>query len=286
MTWDKIWSWYLGTPLQITIIVIAALAVNFVARRAINRRIDRLPHDSSSASHARSMTIGVVLRSTCTGTIGTVAVLMVLSKLGVNLAPLIASAGVAGVALGFGAQTMVRDLLAGLFVLIENQYNVGDTVDVGPATGTVERLTLRSTAIRDNEGTLWHVPNGEVRRAGNMSQRWSRAVIDVTVDTDTNIDSVLDTLKSVAKKVGDDTDWSDKLLETPKVLGIQSLTEGGATLRMAVDTEPASQWEVARHIRLEIKLALDKAGVRVASSSDSSDRARAQAKAQPKPSRS
>lgn len=248
MTWDKIWSWYLGTPLQITIIVITALAVNFVARRAINRRIDRLPHDSSSASRCSFDDDRRGTPSTCTGTIGTVAVLMVLSKLGVNLAPLIASAGVAGVALGFGAQTMVRDLLAGLFVLIENQYNVGDTVDVGPATGTVERLTLRSTAIHDNEGTLWHVPNGEVRRAGNMSQRWSHAVIDVTVDTDTNIDSVLDTLKSVAKKVGDDTDWSDKLLETPKVLGIESLTEGGATLRMAVDTEPASQWEVARQL--------------------------------------
>jgi small conductance mechanosensitive channel len=143
-----------------------------------------------------------------------------------------------GVALGFGAQSLVRDLLAGLFVLIEDQYGVGDVVDVGPATGTIERVTLRSTRLRDVAGTVWHVPNGEIVRAGNQSQRFSRALIDVTVANDADLAVAERIVASVGTALADDEEWSDRLLGVPSMLGVQALDAHGTTLRLVVTPSP------------------------------------------------
>lgn len=260
-----------SVPFRLALIVVLALVLNWIMRRSIRGFVRRLsasavPGSSSDPARAsvRTETIASVLRSTVSALIVTIAVLMMLSEAGLNLGPLIASAGVAGVALGFGAQSVVRDTLAGMFVLIEDQYSVGDVVDVGPAVGTVERITLRATVLRDEAGTVWHVPNGEIRRAGNKSQRWSRAVIDVPVEGDTDLAKAMTQLERVADEIHADERFSGWLLERPRVLGVQGFQGGGATMRMVVDTEPASQWEVERQLRLMIKSAFDAHGIRLA----------------------
>ena len=199
----KVADWLTGAPLQILFVVIGAVVLNRLTRRAIKRFAARIEGSAESGrikrwrdrtpsvflntgevnlrAAARAQTITAVMRSICSGIIGVFALIYVLGALGLDLGPLLAGAGVAGVALGFGAQSLVKDFLSGIFMLIEDQYGVGDVVDVGEASGTVEAVSLRVTRLRDQNGTVWHVPNGEIRRVGNKSQQWARAVLDVPV---------------------------------------------------------------------------------------------------------
>ncbi|MCB1027480.1 MAG: mechanosensitive ion channel family protein [Microthrixaceae bacterium] len=272
-------DWVARTPLKILTIVVLALLANRLARRLVTRAADRARASAlegardSEASHrggrdlaanradARARTVTGVLGSLTTSIVVVIATLLILGELNINLGPLLAGAGVAGVALGFGAQSLVRDLLAGLFILIEDQYGVGDVVDVGPAVGTVERLTLRSTRLRDVAGTVWHVPNGEIVRAGNKSQRFSRALIDVTVNNDADLAKVEEVMRTVAEELSADEAWADRLLGEPSMLGVQALDERGTTMRLVVDTEPASQWDVERELRRRLRGRLIAAGV-------------------------
>ena len=181
-----------------------------------------------------------------------------------SLAPLIAGAGVAGVALGFGAQTIVRDFLTGFFMLVEDQYGVGDVVDVGEITGTIEKVTLRTTVLRDVNANVWHVPNGEISRVGNMSQLWSRAVLDIEVAYDTDLRLAQGVIQRVADEVWRDPDFTEgDIIDPPEVWGIESLGADGVAIRLVVKTDPAEQWIVARELRLRIKEAFDAAGIEV-----------------------
>lgn len=269
-------DWVAHTPVKILTIVVLAWVANRVARRLVARVAERtrsaalesvrpasLTGSTSGLprAEARARTVSDVLGSMTTVSIVIISGLMILGELSINLGPLLAGAGVAGVALGFGAQSLVRDLLAGLFVLIEDQYGVGDVVDVGPATGTIERVTLRSTRLRDVAGTVWHVPNGEIVRAGNQSQRFSRALIDLTVDNDADLVAVERVVLSVGSALADDEDWGGRLLGAPSMLGVQSLDAQGTTIRLVVDTEPASQWAVQRELRRRLREGLLEAGV-------------------------
>ena len=271
-------DWLVHTPVKVLIIVLLAWLANRLARRVVARVAERTrataargarPAGSDPAgagtprADARARTVSDVLGSLASAAVITIAGLMVLGELNINLGPLLAGAGVAGVALGFGAQSLVRDVLAGLFVLIEDQYGVGDVVDVGPATGTVERVTLRSTRLRDVAGTVWHVPNGEIVRAGNKSQRFSRALIDVTVANDADLAVAERIVASVGSALAEDEEWSGRLLGAPSMLGVQALDTHGTTLRLVVDTEPASQWAVERELRRRLRDGLHKAGISV-----------------------
>ena len=271
-------DWLVHTPVKVLIIVLLAWLANRLARRVVARVAERTrataargvrPAGSDPAgactprADARARTVSDVLGSLASAAVITIAGLMVLGELNINLGPLLAGAGVAGVALGFGAQSLVRDVLAGLFVLIEDQYGVGDVVDVGPATGTVERVTLRSTRLRDVAGTVWHVPNGEIVRAGNKSQRFSRALIDVTVANDADLAAAERIVASVGSALAEDEEWSGRLLGAPSMLGVQALDTQGTTLRLVVDTEPASQWAVERELRRRLRDGLHEAGISV-----------------------
>ena len=165
---------------------------------------------------------------------------VILGELGVNLGPLIAGAGIAGVALGFGAQSLVKDFLSGIFMLVEDQYGVGDVIDVGEATGTVEAVTLRTTRIRDVEGTVWHVPNGEIDRVGNKSQQWARALLDVEVAYGTDIDEAQRVIKSVADGVAQDPEWSRPHPRGARGVGRRGAGADGIAIRLVVKTRPAS----------------------------------------------
>ena len=217
---------------------------------------------------ARAETLGHVLRSISALAVWTIAAMTVLGEVGINLGPLVAGAGIAGVALGFGAQSLVKDFLAGIFILVEDQYGVGDIIDVGdisgaPVSGVVESVSLRSTRLRSVNGTVWHVPNGTILRVGNMSQQWARALLDVVVGYGADIDRAQQVIKRVADEVWQDPAWSGQVLEEPEVWGIEDLGADGVTIRLVVKTQPAEQFNVLRELRGRIKSALDDAGVEI-----------------------
>ncbi len=222
---------------------------------------DRGEH--SERVRQRAGALGAVLRSVASIIIYAVAVIMVLGEFDVSLAPLLASAGIAGVALGFGAQTLVRDFLSGIFILIEDQYGVGDFVDLGEATGVVEEVTLRITRVRDVQGTLWHVPNGEIRRVGNQSQLWARVILDVEVAYDTDIAEASAVVKEVADSVWREGSEALPVLEEPELWGVESFGPDAIVLRLAVKTDPGRQWAVSREVRARLKQAFDEHGIEI-----------------------
>ncbi len=190
-----------------------------------------------------------------------IAGFMALGQLGIELGPLIAGAGVIGVALGFGSQALVRDFLSGIFILVEDQFGVGDIVDLdGTTKGTVEAVSLRTTRIRSIDGTLWHVPNGEISRVGNTSQHWSRSLLDIDVAYDTDLDQAQDVIRTAAAE-----QWreDDGILEEPDVWGVQALGPSAVTIRLVVKTTPAEQYRISRALRRRIKDAFDAAGIEI-----------------------
>jgi small conductance mechanosensitive channel len=274
----------LAKPIRIVFILFVAWLVVLVARATINRfvrhlsgGVERLASlrpgvaivDTSrmtpERSARRASTIGAVLRSIAAVLIWSIALLTILDELGVNLAPLLAGAGVAGLALGFGAQTLVRDFLSGLFMFVEDQYGVGDVIDVGLATGTVEALSLRTTRLRGVDGVVWHVPNGAILRVGNMSQLWARALIDVPIRYDADIDAAIRVIEEAANALRRDEELGRYILDEPDVLGIESLSSDNVVIRIVVRTQPQEQARVERALRARIKLALDEAGISVPS---------------------
>ncbi len=187
-----------------------------------------------------------------------------LAELGFAVGPLIASAGIVGVALGFGAQSLVTDFLSGIFMIVEDQYGVGDVVDLGEAIGTVEAVGLRVTRLRDVEGTVWYVRNGEIIRVGNQSQNWARTVVDVPVSHEQDLYRVQSVLKDVAHEVWEDEDFRSVILEEPEVWGVQEMTPDWITVRVTLKTAPLEQWGVAREMRERIKARFDHLGIELA----------------------
>src|SRR6187200_2362896 len=201
----------------------------------------------------RAQTMGSLLKSIVSGVVIAVAGTMMLSELGVDIAPIVASAGIIGVALGFGSQTLVKDFLSGVFMIFEDQFGVGDVIDVGEASGTVEAVTLRVTRLRDLDGTVWYVPNGEILRVGNKSQNWSRAVVDVGVGYDEDLARAKRVLSEVAHELWEDEEFREVIIEEPEVTGVEALTADAITLRVMVKTAPLEQWAIGRELRQRIK---------------------------------
>src|SRR4051794_27884732 len=261
-----------GTPLKIVLIMLGAWVLNRVVRRMIRSFTSaiaaRATHSllsgataNGARAAARTQTLGVVLRSLASATIYGFASLIILGEVGVNLGPLIAGAGIAGVAIGFGAQSLVKDFLSGIFMLIEDQYGVGDVVDLGEAVGTVEAVNLRSTRLRAADGTVWHVPNGQIVRVGNKSQQYSRALIDVEVAYDSDLRRAEQIIKETADRLYEDEEWKNELLEEPEVWGVERIGSGGVDIRLVIKTRPASQFKVMRELRIRVKEALDENGI-------------------------
>jgi small conductance mechanosensitive channel len=274
----------LSKPLRIVLILVVAGIAVLVSRALIRRfvrhlgggveRLATMPRgvaivdsDRMTPEHGvqRAETIGAVLRSVVALLIWSIAAITILDELGINLGPLIAGAGIAGVALGFGAQSLVRDFITGLFMVIEDQYGVGDVIDVGLATGTVEALSLRTTRLRDLEGVVWHVPNGEIHRVGNKSQQWARALVDVGVAYDADLETATEVIRGAAEGLHHDPEYGPLILDEPDVLGIESLSSERVVIRVVMRTRPQEQSRVARALRSRVKAALDDAGIAVPS---------------------
>jgi moderate conductance mechanosensitive channel len=209
---------------------------------------------------ARAEALGSILRSIASTAVFVIAVMLVLAEIGLNLAPLLAGAGIVGLAVGFGAQNLVRDFLSGLFMLFEDQYGVGDVVDVGEVTGTVEAVGLRITTMRDPQGVLWYIRNGEIIRVGNKSQGWALVMVDVPIGF-TSVEEAADVLRTAAADLAADEDWKDDIVEPPQVLGVEQITTEGAVLRTTVKTPPDAQWRVGRELRRRLTEALHTTGI-------------------------
>jgi small conductance mechanosensitive channel len=266
-------EWMVDRPLKILLILIVAWILTKLARRIIRRsarrlvdstRDGRLGKVSETAivgaaipdpvrAHARAEAVQNVLGSVVATIIWVVAVLIALGEFDIDLAPLIAGAGVAGVALGFGAQTLVRDFLAGLFIIIEDQFGVGDNVDLQDVSGTVEEVSLRSTKVRDVGGVLWTVSNGEIVKAGNATKGWSRSKVDVSVAYDSDVRRAMALVLEVAEEMRQDADWEIEFLEQPEMWGVEQLAVDGVTIRLVVKTRPGRQYVVTRELQLRIK---------------------------------
>ncbi len=209
----------------------------------------------------RAETLGSVLRSMASVTVAFIAGLMLLSEVGLDLTPIVASAGIVGVAVGFGAQNLVKDFLSGMFMLLEDQYGVGDVIDAGPATGTVESVTLRTTRLRDVEGIVWHIRNGEIARVGNKSQGWARALLDIPLDLGTDVARARALALEVAQSIADDEELAGKVVEPPEVWGLQAFGADGLVLRVTVKTVPLEQGVIERELRERLMAAFLAEGI-------------------------
>jgi small conductance mechanosensitive channel len=257
-----------GRALRIVFVIVLALVARIVAGRLINRVTERAASSSVAVGpggterrEQRARALGSILLSAVSVTIFGIATLTVLGDLGINLAPLLASTAVLGVALGFGAQNLVRDYLAGILMLVEDHYGVGDVINVGQVAGTVEAMTLLTTRLRDVNGVVWHIRNGTIASAGNESQGWSRAVIDYPVPYDADLTRIRQLMERAAASLWDEPGWRELMLEEPEVWGAQELSSSEITMRIVAKTAALRQWEVARELRTRVKSALDAAGV-------------------------
>ncbi|MEU5687103.1 mechanosensitive ion channel family protein [Streptomyces venezuelae] len=274
---EQNWSTWLGIGLRIVLIVAIAVVLRVLVRRAITKLIDRMNRTAQAVDgtalggllvnverrRQRSQAIGSVLRSVASFLILGTAGLMVLGTFEINLAPLLASAGVAGVAIGFGARNLVTDFLSGVFMILEDQYGVGDSIDAGVASGEVIEVGLRVTKLRGDNGEIWYVRNGEVKRIGNLSQGWSTAGVDVTVRPDEDLDKVKATLAEVGEAMAKDEPWNERLWGPVEILGLDSVLLDSMVIRVSAKTMPGKSLGVERELRWRIKRAFDEAGIRI-----------------------
>ncbi|GGS97331.1 hypothetical protein GCM10010156_64460 [Planobispora rosea] len=277
--------------------IVLILVIAFVLRNVTHRLITRVVRRASSGAgnslagrlrgrqtvepggldavaaerrRQRAETIGSVLRPVASIVVLGTAALTVLDRLSVPIAPLLTSVGIVGVAVGFGAQELVRDFIAGMFMLLEDQYGVGDVIDVGaavgaPTTGTVEAVTLRITRVRDADGRVWYIRNGTITRVGNESQGWSRATVDVPVAYTADVPAVRNLLNEVTDEMWSDPEYRDVVIvEEPQVWGIEQISDTAMVFRISVKTIPSCQAQVARELRLRVKAALDRESITIA----------------------
>lgn len=265
-------DWFVSKPLAALVIIVVALVVNRWLRRAVTLLVERvvdreltavtlgrmgLPAsllttgDAEVRSRNRSQTLSSVLRAVVSTVVGSVAVLMVLSTFGVDLGPLLAGAGIAGIAVGLGAQTLVRDCIAGFFILLEDQFGVGDEVDVGSAVGTVESVTLRATVVRASDGTQWTVPNGAIVRVGNRSRAWVRVGLEVTVARDVDIAGAQAVLQNAVERVS--TEHAHSVVREAVIAPIERITGEGTVLRVSVRCTPESQTALLTDLRVAVR---------------------------------
>jgi small conductance mechanosensitive channel len=276
---------FLATPAKIIFILLLAFVVRTLMHRFINRTTQRaanggvgggVTHGRARAAvlgafgdpavmlerrRQRAETVGSIARSITSIVVFGIAFVTILGELGINLAPIVASAGVIGLAVGFGAQNLVKDFLSGIFMLLEDQYGVGDVIDVGPATGTVESVSLRTTRLRDVEGSVWYVRNGEITRVANKSQNWSRAVLDIPLGYETDVAHARDVLKRTADELWADPRWAAVVIEEPEVWGVEQMASDGYSIRLVVKTLPMRQADLARELRQRIRAALIAEGI-------------------------
>lgn len=285
-TWSALWEYLAGVSL--TIVVITALWIGArmlisALTRGIERGADLTERQSRKLArkgktpppveyvqdlrleterrYRRARTVRAVLNSTVTVIAITIGILVLLADAGVPVTALVASAGILSVALGFGAQSLVKDLISGIFMLIEDQYGVGDVIDVGDAIGTVEEVGLRCVRLRALDGTVWYVPNGQIVRVGNMTRTWSRALIEVRFAYDTNLEDARQAMFDAVEAAKEKPAIAEAMLEKATIPGIEAIAYNSVTLRLVMKVNPSAQWEVQREVRRHMRRIFAERGI-------------------------
>jgi small conductance mechanosensitive channel len=237
-------------------IFIIALLVNRFLRAMSNLMIKRAATQSRAAQvrEQQTRTLAGVLYSAGSKVVWFVALLTAVDKIGINPVPALTLAGLASVAVGFGAQNLVRDLITGFYIVFEDQYAIGDTIQVGDISGRVENLTLRRTVLRDARGALVTIANGEIRTVSNLSRDWSQAFVDISIAPEVSLEKTMQALESAAAEMRGDPSWSQALVDGPRILGVQSFDRSASTVRLQVRTAPTRQDEVSRELRRRIQI--------------------------------
>jgi len=263
---EDIVKWLTSSGLKVVLMLVGALVAvrlaTFVTRRVEDAFEDNDP-STMNEREKQAATLGKVIRNISRILVWSVAVMMILKELGIDIGPILAGVGLMGLAVGFGAQSLVKDFLAGMFVLIENQYNVGDVIQVGGASGLVEKITLRATTLRDYEGNVHIIPNGTIGVVTNKTQQWSRFVLDIGVAYKENVDEVMGVLKEIGDELAADARFASMITAPLEVLGVQDFADSAVIIRVMFTTQPVKQWTVGREFRRRVKNTFDAKGIEI-----------------------
>jgi small-conductance mechanosensitive channel len=268
MEWSKVTDWLNIHGWKILGIIVVAIVIYLllrrlippILRRAVSSRMQGQPEEEIKK---RADTLSGVLVGISAVLIGIVALFTILAEVGVNIAPALAGMGIAGIAIGFGAQSLVKDYLSGLFILLENQYRVGDVVRIADIAGLVEEVTLRRTVLRDLDGIVHSVPNGEIKVASNFTKEWSRVNMNISVGYGEDLDHVIEVVNRIGKEMAEDPDWSPLMLTPPQVLRVDAFEDSGIAIKILGDTKPIQQWAVMGELRRRIKKVFDEEGIEI-----------------------
>jgi small-conductance mechanosensitive channel len=245
-------TWLTTSGIKIVGILIGLLILSQMSRwivKWLERFIPEKDPLQSAEAKKRAQTLGNILRHALLIVITFIAVLMILGELGIQLGPLLATAGIGALAVGFGAQSLVKDVINGFFITLENQYRIGDAIEVAGVSGLVESLSLRRTVLRDLEGRVHTIPNGEIKIVSNLSKEWSRSVLDIGISYREDVDQVIDLLSQIGKELEMEEPYKSAILEPLQILGVERFQESELVIRMMVKTVPLKQWEVGRELR-------------------------------------
>ena len=260
MDWKNItnvvFEWVRAEGLQILIILVVAYIVHLILKRLIIKLVEKMvvlrPGEDHTAEEKREKTLIKILHGATHVVLVVLVVMMILSEIGVDIGPLIAGAGVIGIAVGFGGQYLVKDVISGLFIILENQYRVGDGVELVGIGGAVEDITLRKTVLRDLDGVVHHIPNGEIKTVSNKTQGSSKINLDIGVAYDTDIDSLKEIINTVGLNMFDDSEYKDDMIEAPRFLRVNDLGDSAVVVKIIGEVRPGTQWELAGELRKKL----------------------------------
>lgn len=264
---ESIIPWLLSTGIRIVIIAVAAYLLNKILikiiKRAIIVSIKKYNNDVETEGKKREETLIRIFSGITRGTIIIIALLIILTELGIKIAPILAGAGIVGVAVGFGAQYLIKDLISGLFIIIENQYRVGDVVNFDGIGGLVEDITLRMTTLRDLDGTVHHIPHGNIKSVSNLSKEYARINLNIGISYSSNLEHVIMVVNKTGNELAEDPAWKDAIIKAPQFLRIDDFADSAIIIKILGETKPIQQWEVTGELRKRIKIAFDKEGIEI-----------------------
>ncbi|HRW86721.1 MAG TPA: mechanosensitive ion channel family protein [Bacteroidales bacterium] len=265
--WEKVVPWLLSHGIKIVVIAVVAwityIVLSRIVRRAVKISVVRDQGMTEEAEIKRENTLIRIFNGAIRIIMILIALLMILQEVGIEIGPILAGAGVVGLAVGFGAQYLIRDIITGLFIILENQYRIGDVINIGSEGGVVEDISLRMTTLRDLNGTVHHIPHGEVTRVSNLTKSWSRVNINIGVSYNANIEKVIDVINRTGEKLAEDPQFKDSIISPPKFLRVDEFADSSVVVKILGETKPSKQWEVAGEFRKRIKAEFDREGIEI-----------------------
>jgi len=265
--WEKVVPWLLSHGIKIVVIAVVAwityIVLSRIVRRAVKISVVRDQGMTEEAETKRENTLIRIFNGAIRIILILIALLMILQEVGIEIGPILAGAGVVGLAVGFGAQYLIRDIITGLFIILENQYRIGDVINIGSEGGVVEDISLRMTTLRDLNGTVHHIPHGEVTRVSNLTKSWSRVNINIGVSYNANIEKVIDVINRTGEKLAEDPQFKDSIISPPKFLRVDEFADSSVVVKILGETKPSKQWEVAGEFRKRIKAEFDREGIEI-----------------------